>query len=154
MWQKERQKKSTAKGLGRKRGAVEENERLILVQALERNTDICQEGSVSVDDIDVAFSFLSLERSVLKCCTSQVRTGEECVLQKRWRSLYIYTHRHIHVCVQIYFFFTYGIYVFPPYIQGRGREHCVARTFALQRCQSKGRMLRLRHNTCLQLEGK
>lgn len=66
----ERKKKSTAKGRGRKRGAVEENERLILVQALERNTDVCQEGSVSVDDIDVAFSLLSLERSVLKCCTS------------------------------------------------------------------------------------
>lgn len=56
MWYKERQRKNTAKRLGWKREAVEENERLILVQTLEKNTDIWRESSVSMDDINVAFS--------------------------------------------------------------------------------------------------
>lgn len=100
------------------------------MQALERNTDIWQEGSVSVDDTDVAFSLLSLERSVLKCCTLLGRDWKECVLQKRLRSLHTYMHTRIHMCVYIYFF-TFGIYVFPPYICG-SREFCVARTFSFQ----------------------
>lgn len=55
------------------------------MQALERNTDIWQQGSVSMYDIDMVSSLLSLERSVFKCCTLLDQDWEECVLQKRWR---------------------------------------------------------------------
>lgn len=99
------------------------------MQALERNRDIRQEGSVSMyDRCDILPP--SFERSVLKCCTLLGEDWEECVLQKRWRSLHIYIYAHTYICMYIYIY-IWNICFFPIYLWKRREAQCSKDIFFL-----------------------